>query len=95
MIRLEWVHASAAVARWREELKLLREEVRRVVQGFGAEKRAWESIAAKDLAIVNNDRAIRGFRAYALKRAAFYNGLCIQAIKHQGFFNLLDSLQPK
>lgn len=95
MIRLEWVHARAAVARWQEELKLLREEIRRLVQGFGAEKRAWESTAAKDLALVGDDRAIRGFRAHALKRATFYDNLRIQAVKHQSYFDLLDSVQPK
>lgn len=88
------MHARAAVARWREELKLLREEIRRLVQGFGNEKLAWEGIGAKDLTVAaGDDRAIRGFRAYASKRAEFYNRLCSQAIKYQGYFDLLDSVR--
>lgn len=91
VIRLEWVHARAALARWEEELKLLKEEIRRVKVSFQMEEKAWQHVAAKDLAISDGDRAIRGYRAHAQKRSALYRRLSDQAAMYEGYYRLLDS----
>ncbi|KAF7377213.1 CxC2 domain-containing protein [Mycena sanguinolenta] len=67
-IRIEWTKARARADRWKEELILLEEEMRRVLQFCGWKKQWWQSR-------VNCERDVspelrEGLRAYALAQAA-------------------------
>lgn len=92
VIRLEWVHARAAVARWQEELKLLREEARRISVSFEMQEKLWHARAIKDHILGGPERAIRGFRANAWKHAALYNQLADNAKRYSGFYALAPSV---
>lgn len=84
VLRLEWVHATAVVNRWEEELRLLKEESRRLPVSFRQERDHW---------ILNRDRynggelseeAQGGFKAYACQQAAQYELLASEADRYQG-----------
>lgn len=92
VIRLEWVHARAAVARWQEELKLLREEARRIAVSFGMQQMSWQVIAAKDIVAEAAERSIRGFWANAQKHAALYAELADNARKYSGFYTVAPTV---
>lgn len=81
MLRLEWLHATAARDRWWEEHVLLFEELKRVGKTFRYEQRRWGEMAnwtgwAKGR---TSAKMINGVRAYALKTQATYRGLAEEA----------------
>ncbi|KAG6822683.1 hypothetical protein H0H92_012945 [Tricholoma furcatifolium] len=67
-IRLEWLKARARDRRWREELILLEEEMRRVLQ-YTEWKASWWAERASQCA-VDSSSLTEGMIAYALEQAA-------------------------
>jgi len=90
VVRLEWVHATAAVERWKEEVILLREESRRLVASFTEEQRLWLEKQDSIAHLSYDDRVVRGYKANAQKQAAVQGRL---AVKAQGQFALVNA-QP-
>ncbi|KAJ7594166.1 hypothetical protein C8J56DRAFT_1043935 [Mycena floridula] len=72
---VEWAKAWSRVRRWREEVLLLSEEMRRVLVSFEWTAKRWESRA--DLPGFSGLRAA-GAAAYASKQAAIYRGLAVR-----------------
>lgn len=70
MIRLEWLHARAAVERWREESVLLREEARRLVTGFEEDSKTWtsRSVLASDTS-GRSPISIAGYNTFVARQA--------------------------
>ncbi|KAJ6479770.1 hypothetical protein C8R45DRAFT_1101215 [Mycena sanguinolenta] len=71
-LRIEWSKAYARTRRWREEVRLLAEEVRRLPISLEHEAQKWER-RARDLEL--ESRTVEegeGAMCYALKQAATY-----------------------
>ncbi|KAH7902769.1 hypothetical protein BJ138DRAFT_1021539, partial [Hygrophoropsis aurantiaca] len=67
-LRVEWCKARARAARWSEEVDLLFEEKRRILQFFDWEANQWDERAKSDLP---DDAAVReGYVAYAFRQAS-------------------------
>lgn len=83
MVRLEWLHARAALARWIEETHLLREELRRVHAFFQWVQQDWITRAEKlpVTATEASDTTQNGYKAYCLSQAYNYGRLA----KHAAF----------
>lgn len=80
VIRLEWVHAVAAVHRWQEEIRLLREESRRVHVSFGKEADLWGTVQLQDLSARQlPPQAITGFQAHTRKKVTLFRDLAVRA----------------
>lgn len=82
------MHAKAAVARWDEELRLLCEEARRIVQSFRKEEEEWARRAGEDI-LDQHGHAAAGFRAYAHKRAALFKRLGNNAAEYHSYYAML------
>lgn len=89
VVRLEWVHASAAFDRWTEEGHLLREESRRIAVSFQkaassvlsdmhAVSASWPALAAANPL---GAWFVRGFRAAAHRRAFGLERLAVDAVE--------------
>ncbi|RDX40319.1 hypothetical protein OH76DRAFT_1459536 [Lentinus brumalis] len=66
-LRVEWLKARARTMRWREEIRLLREEMRRVLGFHLYTENEW---LARAQSVHSDDSALReGLIAYALKQA--------------------------
>ncbi|KAF8122930.1 hypothetical protein K438DRAFT_1651868, partial [Mycena galopus ATCC 62051] len=68
-IRIEWTKARARAERWREELLLLEEEMRRVLEFCAWKARWWDQRVDSGRPGINPELA-EGLRAYALEHAA-------------------------
>lgn len=80
VVRLAWVHAQATRDRWWEEVRLLKEELRRVGETFTYRSSEWESIGqAAHEALENETHVTRGAKAYAYRQAAVYRLLASDA----------------
>ena len=76
-MRVEWAQCMARADRWEEEVILLREEMRRVVQFL--EWRSSDWLAKTDSRVGNITPAIRlGLSAYANKQASVFHHLAVQ-----------------
>jgi len=79
-LRIEWCRGMARAERWKEEVMLLVEEHRRVVEFFEHRSRWW-GVRARDedswnlAGISCNNTFQEGRRAYAFRQAALYNNL--------------------
>ncbi|KAK7017916.1 hypothetical protein VNI00_018528, partial [Paramarasmius palmivorus] len=71
-IRLEWMKARARSLRWKEEVLLLKEEMRRTKVSLEHEAQEWLSRAAAD---TERNAISEGTTAYALRQAAIQRGL--------------------
>ncbi|KAJ7652310.1 hypothetical protein B0H17DRAFT_1214975 [Mycena rosella] len=69
-IRVEWARAQARKARWTEEVMVLREEMRRVLQYLSWQAEWWQARVASRTEGVSLELAA-GMRAYALKQSAW------------------------
>lgn len=67
-MRVEWVKSRARLSRWKEEVLLVQEEMRRVVVWFEWKASWWEQQAL--LRTNGSDDILRGVKAYAYKQAA-------------------------
>ncbi|KAJ7025057.1 hypothetical protein C8F04DRAFT_1269664 [Mycena alexandri] len=79
-LRIEWAKAYARSRRWKEEVRLLEEEYRRILVSFEHEARRWEArVCAIPVGTVETGYA-QGAVAYALKQAEMYRDIAARAI---------------
>ncbi|KAG6819053.1 hypothetical protein H0H93_015936 [Arthromyces matolae] len=65
-LRIEWCRSRARSMRWKEEVELLQEEMRRILQFLSWEADCWDARASTSL---HDDSTVReGMSAYALSR---------------------------
>ncbi|KAJ7712102.1 hypothetical protein B0H16DRAFT_1667635 [Mycena metata] len=74
-LRVEWCKASARAKRYSEDVRLLREEMRRTIAFGYAEAAEWEALATQELTGVA-DEVAEGRRAYAAEHAATERRTC-------------------
>ncbi|KAJ7029081.1 hypothetical protein C8F04DRAFT_1188013 [Mycena alexandri] len=81
-LRIEWAKAYARSRRWKEEIRLLQEEQRRVLESLEHEARKWEARAGRDVIKVGEieEGFAQGAIAYALRQAAMYRDIAARAI---------------
>ena len=75
-MRVEWAQCVARVSRWEEEVVLLREEMRRVVQFLDWKSKDW-ALKADARADVVTPEVSLGLAAYAHKQASIFRNLAI------------------
>ncbi|KAJ7727252.1 hypothetical protein B0H16DRAFT_1735292 [Mycena metata] len=79
-LRIEWAKAYARTRRWKEEVRLLEEEYRRILVSFEYEAQRWEGrIRAIPVGEVEEGYA-QGAVAYGLKQAEMYRDIAARAI---------------
>ncbi|KAF9462252.1 hypothetical protein BDZ94DRAFT_1322782 [Collybia nuda] len=75
VLRIEWCKSKARADRWSEEVQLLLEEMRRVLQFFESMADKWDA-RAQGMCFIPKERAIdNGLAAYSAKQAALYRAL--------------------
>ncbi|KAG8939352.1 hypothetical protein FRC04_006632 [Tulasnella sp. 424] len=72
VIRLEWVHAKAALDRWLEENHLLREELGRIALSLRWAYQDWSSHQPLDSTNNEESDVSLGYRAFSLRTAYHY-----------------------
>ncbi|KAJ7768414.1 hypothetical protein B0H16DRAFT_1308210 [Mycena metata] len=78
-LRIEWAKAYARSRRWKEEVRLLEEEYRRILLSFEHEAQRWDArIRAIRVGEVEEQYA-QGAMAYGLKQAAMYRDIAARA----------------
>jgi hypothetical protein len=76
-VRIEWCKAKARLERWQEEVEILREEQRRVLQFLDYSIAMWSARA--DASLPGADRALQsGIAGYALRQV-----LCFRRMKRR------------
>ncbi|CAK5283699.1 unnamed protein product [Mycena citricolor] len=75
-IRVEWTRAKARKERWEEEVKLIREEMRRVLRSLAWEVSTWQQRAVMERSDLDPVTAM-GASAYAAKQASLYARLSV------------------
>ncbi|KAJ7026230.1 hypothetical protein C8F04DRAFT_1268406 [Mycena alexandri] len=79
-LRIEWAKTYARSRRWKEEVRLLQEEYRRILVSFEYEAQRWEAcICAIRVGEVEEGYA-EGAVAYGLKQAAMYRDIAARAV---------------
>ncbi|KAF7321647.1 CxC2 domain-containing protein [Mycena kentingensis (nom. inval.)] len=78
-LRIEWAKAYARVRRWREEVRVLEEEWRRLPISFEHERKKWILRREEAVSIGKSEEQVDGMRAYAAKQSAMYNDLILRA----------------
>jgi hypothetical protein len=72
-MRIEWAKSKARAERWEEEIKLLREEMRRVIEYFSWKAQWWRVQGPRR---TDADGYIcNGAAAYAAKQAAMFENM--------------------
>ncbi|KAJ7082827.1 hypothetical protein C8R43DRAFT_886408 [Mycena crocata] len=75
-VRVEWSRALARKIRWEEEVKMLREEMRRVLRSLAWRSTWWcERAESRPAGLEVTREVAAGLRAYALKQAAWHERL--------------------
>jgi hypothetical protein len=72
-IRVEWCKARARALRWSEEVLLLQEEMRRVLQFLTTQAQWWEEQGTREWPLASQPNllaALEGRRAYAYQQAS-------------------------
>lgn len=71
-VRVEWLKARARAQRWEEEVRLLREEMRRTLATF-----TWQASWWDDKALYENGDCVltEGLKAYAFEHADMFRAL--------------------
>lgn len=99
VVRLEWVHALAARARWLEEKLLLIEETHRILAYFQARQAEWLGWAqeAAEVPAMEDDphgtRVNLGYAAHLHAQAAVYRRLALGASYYTQFIPSRDSIR--
>ncbi|TFK80097.1 hypothetical protein K466DRAFT_667830 [Polyporus arcularius HHB13444] len=75
-MKIEWARSRARAERWGEEVLLLEEEMRRVIEYFEWKAKWWRENVGRRSEIAGPLR--RGLGAYAEKQAAIFEGLAYQ-----------------
>ncbi|KAF7331418.1 CxC2 domain-containing protein [Mycena kentingensis (nom. inval.)] len=78
-IRIEWCKAYSRTCRWREEVRLLQEEWRRLPLSFKYEEGVWEARFDEVARMQLPDSDAEGLRAYAAKQADGFRDLARRA----------------
>ncbi|KAF7313212.1 CxC2 domain-containing protein [Mycena kentingensis (nom. inval.)] len=78
-IRIEWSKAYARTRRWREEVRLLQEEWRRLPLSWAYEESVWEKRFNSVAALQRSEEEKDGLRAYAARQADTYRDLARRA----------------
>ncbi|KAJ7765192.1 hypothetical protein B0H16DRAFT_1717745 [Mycena metata] len=79
-LRIEWAKAYARSRRWKEEVRLLEEEYRRILVTFEYEAQRWEArVIAVRVGEVEEGYA-QGAVAYGLKQATMYRDIAARAV---------------
>ncbi|KAF7308831.1 CxC2 domain-containing protein [Mycena kentingensis (nom. inval.)] len=78
-LRIEWTKAYARVRRWREEVRVLTEEWRRLPISLAHEQKSWLSRGEGANSGGKSEEHVDGLRAYAAKQAALYGDLIERA----------------
>ncbi|KAJ7736077.1 hypothetical protein B0H16DRAFT_1326682 [Mycena metata] len=79
-LRIEWAKAYTRSRRWKEEIRLLEEEYRRILVSFEHEARRWEArVCAIPIGAVEEGYA-QGAVAYGLKQAEMYREIAARAV---------------
>lgn len=89
VIRLEWVHASAALERWQEEVILLHEEAKRTVATFSWDRDQWIKRQGLLADADCPDGVSQGFAAYAAKQA--WRSSVMAANAHKVLYSAIDA----
>ncbi|KAG6848454.1 hypothetical protein H0H93_016828 [Arthromyces matolae] len=76
-LRIEWCKSKARADRWKEEVQLLREEMRRVPLFFRFRSRWWREQATQSTDGCSDEPITRGMRAYALDQSAMYEAMAV------------------
>ncbi|KAJ7041706.1 hypothetical protein C8F04DRAFT_1176799 [Mycena alexandri] len=79
-LRIEWAKAYARTRRWKEEVRLLQEEYRRILVSFEYEARRWEGRICAIRVGVEEVGFAQGAIAYALRQAAMYRDIAARAV---------------
>ncbi|KAK7050124.1 hypothetical protein R3P38DRAFT_2763172 [Favolaschia claudopus] len=79
-LRVEWCKAFARTRRYNEEVRLLREEMRRTIAYGESAEREWRGLAEVELEGSSPELA-EGRRAYAAEHAATERARCIDLEK--------------
>jgi hypothetical protein len=77
-LRVEWCRARARALRWREEVQLLQEEMRRTVTHLFWKATWWDSQSEADVSISDDIQA--GLKAYASKQAWYCRSLATSSL---------------
>ncbi|KAF7324213.1 CxC2 domain-containing protein [Mycena kentingensis (nom. inval.)] len=78
-LRIEWTKAYARVWPWREEVRVLEEEWRRLPISMAHEQKHWVSRGAAVETVGKSEEHLDGLRAYAAKQAAMYGDLILRS----------------
>lgn len=79
-LRIEWCRVRARAFHWAEDLLLVQEEMRRVLETFKYQANWWENQNGRRTGI--SSEVIEGLSAYACKQASLRRAL------HSSFFSL-------
>lgn len=74
-IRVEWCKARARFHRWKEEVLILREEMRRTLVSFEYEASAWDARRDVSRDVSHSVALENGLRAYAAEHSTMYRQL--------------------
>ncbi|TFK46468.1 hypothetical protein OE88DRAFT_1714953 [Heliocybe sulcata] len=81
-LRVEWAKSRARAQRWREEVQLLEEEMRRAVAYLEWKANWWRSQAYRRVDTGVPQDVQHGLAAYAFKQAGVMDGLAVQFASH-------------
>ncbi|KAJ7023345.1 hypothetical protein C8F04DRAFT_1271407 [Mycena alexandri] len=79
-LRIEWAKAYARSRRWKEEIRLLEEEYRRILVSFEYEEARWKHRAAGVSVGEAGEEFAQGAIAYALRQADMYRDIRERAV---------------
>jgi hypothetical protein len=80
-MRVEWAKVMARAARWNEELLIVQEEIRRVLEFFAWKSSWWIDQAARRM-VEDDTSLVDGIRAYAYKQAEFQTRMAERCASH-------------
>jgi len=89
--RVEWSKARARSERWREEVMILREGMRRTLESLQFFKKMWSSLGApSNLVVLSQDPIVReGITAYAMYQSHIFTSL------HHRFQSMWSGLEKE
>ncbi|KAJ7025882.1 hypothetical protein C8F04DRAFT_1268726 [Mycena alexandri] len=79
-LHIEWAKVYARSRRWKEEVRLLQEEYRRILASFEYEAQRWEARAVAIRVGEVEEAFAQGAIAYALRQAEMYRNLRARAV---------------
>lgn len=75
--RVQWIRQRAARDRYKEEVELLEEELRRLIRGFAKLRDVWATLSAQELAKASPSRSAFAARKQKLYLLAHQKALAI------------------